>query len=467
MNAFTNRDFLRSVALFAVAGVAGIVVALLVTTPPQGILLPLAVYSAAALALALALPPHLFVAAALVVVGISTAFGSAIVSFGPATFYVADLAVLVIFVRGLVPRARERGPRALVGVPQLLFVIWLGVLALAAARGTASGIPMSSVIRGDLALFYWPLLYFGFSRVLAEKTLDRDLLWRSLTVVAVGFIGYMFVARALNHPFQDVGLADVPTGEGESVARNFGFASAFTIYPVVAIAAVAARANSRHNQSRWTVLAGLGVLATLTTLVRGEIFALILGLLVVLWLTPSASRGGDRAGTFVKLAFAGVASLIALLAIDPKLGQAVIQRTVPFTTQAPEASANADYRFKAMETGLTTARRHPAGLGVLDRDALEKRQIDPGYLAHSGFAILLVFGGWPALAAAVLTLLAVIRRSFTTPAPWPWLHPAFVGAVTMLSVYSLSAAGLVGDPWVMPLGVLLVALRFSLRSESP
>ena len=33
----------------------------------------------------------------------------------------------------------------------------------------------------------------------------------------------------------------------------------------------------------------------------------------------------------------------------------------------------------------------------------------------------------------------------------------------MLSVYSISAAGLAGDPWVIPLGVLAVALRFTLQ----
>lgn len=465
MNAFPNRDLLRSVTLYAVAGLAALVIAYLVTTPPEGVLVPLALYGAAAVAIALALPPQLFVAAALIVVGISTAFGSAIASFGPATFYLADLAVLVILLRGVVPRARRPPARALAGIPQLLFIIWLGILALAAIRGIASGVPTASVIRGDLALFYWPLLYFGFSRVLAEEALERDLLWRNLVLVGLGFIAYMFAARALNHPFHDVGLANVPTGEQESVARNFGFASAFTIYPVLAIAAVAARANSNTHRSWWTLVAGLGVLATLTTLVRGEIFALTLGLLVVLWITPSATKGGDRAETLVKIAFAGVASVIALLAVDPKLGQAVIQRTVPLTRQAPEASANAEYRFSAMEKGLTVARAHPLGLGVLDRDVLEKREIDPGYLAHSGFALLLIFGGWPALAAAILALAAVIRRSFRVPAPWPWLHPAFVGALTMLSVYSLSAAGLAGDPWVMPLGVLLVALRFTLRSD--
>jgi hypothetical protein len=38
-----------------------------------------------------------------------------------------------------------------------------------------------------------------------------------------------------------------------------------------------------------------------------------------------------------------------------------------------------------------------------------------------------------------------------------------VGVLTLLSVYTVSAAGLAGDPWVIPLGALAVALRFTLQ----
>ena len=48
MNAFPNRDLLRSVTLYAVAGLAALVIAYLVTTPPEGVLVPLALYGAAA-----------------------------------------------------------------------------------------------------------------------------------------------------------------------------------------------------------------------------------------------------------------------------------------------------------------------------------------------------------------------------------------------------------------------------------
>ena len=227
-----------------------------------------------------------------------------------------------------------------------------------------------SVVRSDLALFYWPLLYFGFTRILAEENLDSRLLWRNLALVAVGFAVYMFVARALNHPFQDPGLAQVPTGEESTVPRNFGFASAFTIYPVLAVVGVAGMANDRAHRLRWTLLASLGIVATLSTLVRGEIFSLALGILLVLVLSPRRGAAAGRSRAALQLAVAAGIAVLALLAVDPRLGHAVVQRTVPFAHQAEKANQTADYRFEAISAGIREARAHPAGRGVLDEQRL-------------------------------------------------------------------------------------------------
>jgi hypothetical protein len=460
----TNRDLARRIGPATAGGLSSLLIAYMVTSPSRGVL-ALLVYGGMSLAIALFVPPHVFVAGALLVVGVSTAFPSAIASVGPAVLYVSDLAVLVILCRGVLPRARHPGRHALQGGPQALFILWLLIMAIAGGRAFLAGVPTASVIRADLALFYWPILYFGFARVLSEVNLDRRLLWRNLALVAAGFAFYMLIARALNHPFQDPGLAQVPTGPEETVPRNFGFASAFTIYPMLALAGIAAMANIREHRAWWSLLASLGLIATLTTLVRGEIFALGLGILLVLWLSPRRSFGGGRARTTAQIAVALAATMLVVLAVDPRLGHAVVQRALPFTHQASEATANADYRFEAMSAGVRVAKDHLAGLGVLDQRLLLEHKIDPGYLAHSGFATLLLVGGWFALAAAVLTLLALVRRSFELTSSG-WLHPAFVAAITTLSVYSLGAAGLVGDSWVIPLGALIVALRFNLRPNT-
>ena len=457
---FVDRPYFRELAPFALGVPGALIMGYFAASPAPSTVLRLGIYGAICVTAALALPPHAVIPATVVLVGVSTAFSSSVASAGPATLYVSDVIVLLVLLRGVAPRMRRSPRHALAGPPQVLFLLFLFVLAVAGARAIMGGIPAASVVRSDLALFYWPLLYFGFTRILAEEDLDTRLLWRNLALVAIGFAVYMFVARALNHPFQDPGLAQVPTGPGETVPRNFGFASAFTIYPVLAVVGVAGMANDRAHRVRWTILASVGSIATLTTLVRGEIFSLALGILLVLALSPRTGWAAGRSRTAVQLIFATVASLLTVLAVDPKLGHAVIQRALPFTHQAKEATANADYRFKAMGAGIRVARAHPAGLGVLDEQALADHTLDPGYIAHSGFAILLFFGGWIALAASVLLLLAIVRRSFQARGSPSWLHPAFVGAIAMLSVYSLSAAGLVGDTWVVPLGALVVALRF-------
>jgi hypothetical protein len=462
LNTVAEQRLPRWFALLAFGVPAALLLGYFAASPSPRVILWLAVYGTFCVGVALATPPHLFIPATLVVVGVSTAFSSAVVSFGPAALYVSDIVMLLVVLRGVFPRQRDPAPHALAGAPHLLFVLFLFVLAVAGARAVVGGTPAASVVRGDLALFYWPFLYFGFTRVLAEREMNTRLLWRNLALVATGFAAYMFISRALNHTFQDPGLALVPTGPGETVPRNFGFASAFTIYPVLALAGVAGMANDRVHRLRWTLLAAVGVIATLTTLVRGEIYGLALGVLIVLVLSPRRGAAAGRSRTSIQLAVAAGVALLAVLAVDPKLGHAVIQRAVPFTGQAEEATVNADYRFKAMGAGITVARKHPVGLGVLDEAALEKHDIDPGYLVHSGFATLLILGGWVALAAAVLVLLAVVRRSFQTVSAPRWVQPAFVGTIVMLSVYSLSAAGLAGDTWVMPLGALVVALRFGL-----
>jgi O-Antigen ligase len=447
----------------ALAALAALVSAYAAVSPDEHVL-KLA-YLFVALSLALALTPHWFIAVSVLCFAVSTAMDTPLLASLPVEVYFSDLIVLLIAARGALPLNRIQSNGAIAGAPIILFALWAVVMAIAAARAMNAGVPLASAIRGDLALVYWPLLYFGFTRVLRERRLDVSLLWRNLAGVAVGLAAWMFVARGLNQPFEGAGLANVPTGEHSTVARNFGFAAAFIVYPALALVGIAGMAHGGSHRLRWFVLASVGTVATLMTLVRGEILGLALGALVILWLRPRRRDISARMRSAVQLAFAVVAFAGGLIVANPTLGNAVVQRALPFTQQAAGAKLNAEYREKAVETGFHVARAHPGGLGVLDTTRLDAERIDRGYLAHSGVATLLLFGGWPALLTALLAILALIRRSSLLPASTPWLHPAFVGVLTLLSVYTVSAAGLAGDPWVIPLGALAVALRFTLEPE--
>jgi hypothetical protein len=454
----TYHPLAHRLLIATLAGLAALVSVYTAVSPDEYVLKLL--YLLVALSLALALTPHWFIAASVLCFAVSTAMDTPLLA-SPVEFYFSDLVVLLIAARGALPRNRIPSNGALAGAPVILFALWTAVMAIAAARAMNAGVPFASAIRGDLALLYWPLLYFGFTRVLREPRLDVFLLWRNLAVVAVGLAGWMFVARVLNLPFEGTGLANVSTGENTTVQRNFGFAAAFIVYPALALVGIAGMAHGGSHRLRWFVLACVGTVATLMTLVRGEILGLALGALAILWLRPRTRGISARMRSAVQLAFAVVAFAGGLIVANPTLGNAVVQRALPFTQQAEGARLNAEYREKAVETGFHVARAHPGGLGVLDTARLDAEGIDPGYLAHSGVATLLLFGGWPALVTGLLAILALVRRSSLLPASTLWLHPAFVGVLTLLSVYTVSAAGLAGDPWVIPLGALAVALRFT------
>ncbi len=421
-----------------------------------------AVLALAGLWVAMAASPQAFIAGSVFVFAVSSAMRSAVLPSLPVPVYLTDFMVLLIALRGALPRERVPGRKWLSGPPTWLFGAWCFVMALAALRAMQFGVPLNSALRGDIAVIYWPLLYFGYTRVLRERNLDTSALWRDLAIVTLGLTAWMFVARVINHPFHDNGLGLVATGSDTAVRRNFGFATAFIVYPLIALVGIAGMAYTRHQRPRWLGLAAVGTIATLTTLVRGEIFGLAVGALAILWLRPMKAETSARVRTAVQLAFALAIVIVGLLATSPTLARAIVQRAIPLVHQSRGATLNKDYREKAVTTGFHVANAHPAGLGVLDVHRLAAENIDRGFLAHSGVATLLLFGGWPALIFAVLAVVAVLHRSARSSAAMPWFHPALVGVLVMLSVYAVTAASLAGDPWVIPLGPLAIALRFTL-----
>jgi hypothetical protein len=116
--------------------------------------------------------------------------------------------------------------------------------------------------------------------------------------------------------------------------------------------------------------------------------------------------------------------------------------------------------------GVRAANHNANGLGVTGEDRLVARNIDPGLLVHSGVGTLLLYGGWPLLLSALATVVFAIRHSFRLASSPGWVHPAFVGVLTMLAIYSISAAGLAGDDWVVGVAAIAVAIRSSAALEA-
>jgi hypothetical protein len=446
-----------------VAGAAAIAVAFAVTY--HGRLLGLLV-TAIVVVIVVSLKPDVFLAGALVVVGLASVLEKYALHFGPATVYPTDIVVGLAIIRSLRPADRFPSKRALGPALLLAAGIWGALMLIAGIRARDAGESLDTIIRYETALLYFPALYFSLSRLLREKALNLPRLWLLLAVASVGFVVWMFVMRVLNMPFENVSnggsrLGEVATSSGSTVRRDFGSATAFVIYPTLAVAGVAAMAYSSRKGAS-AALAGVGIIATFVTLIRSEIFGMLLGIAVILVLRQRGQRT-SRLFTAAALAGGSVAALLALAYINPSVRDAIVQRTLPWvSTESKTANETAEYRMKALRLGASVANAHPGGIGFRNQQVLAQSKIDPEYLGHSAPAWLLVFTGWLGLTAAAAVLAGLLVRSFRVPSSLPWLHPAFVGIIVMLVVYSFGADGIVGQSWVIVLTAMAIALRFSL-----
>jgi hypothetical protein len=418
----------------------------------------------AAVALALAIPPHAFVALALLVLGTYSLSADSPLNVGNAQVYSTDVLLAVVLLRALLPRARVRPPAPLDGVARLLFAMWAVVMIVAGLRAAFDGYDLVPIIRLEEPLIYSAGFYFGFGRIVRERGFQLDKAARNLLIVALGFVAYMALARLTNSPFETnetAALGEVTT-TGGVFRRDYGFASAFILYPALALAGAAYLLYSPRRTALAAAVAGIGTLITLLTLIRAEIFGLFLGLAVIALLRSEAVlKRAIRTRAIMAASFVLLIGSLGLWAVNPSMARGVVERSLPgLVQQSAAAESTAQYRRQALDTSLSIAEREPAGVGLLPGDALSATGVDPGYLAHSTAAALLVYGGWIALAAAALALLGLLRASFRLPRPVPWLHPFFVGSLFMLVVYGFGAAGLVGQGWVTGVAALIAALRF-------
>jgi hypothetical protein len=420
----------------------------------------------AAVALAVAVPPHVFVALALVVFGASSLSHDNPFVAGGAEVYATDLLLAIVLLRALLPRERVRPPAPLDGVARLLFGIWALVMVVAGVRASLEGHDLISIIRLETPLIYAAGFYLGLSRIIRERAFDLDKALRNLLVAALAFVAYLAFARLTNSPFETdetVGRLGTVVTTGGELRRDYGFASAFILYPALALAGTAYLLYSPRRTGVAAAVATIGILTTLLTLIRGEIFGLFIGLAVIALLrSEGALKRAIRTRALVAASFALLIAGLAFWVVSPSTTHGVIERSLPwFTEQSEAAESNAEFRRRALDVGVSVAEREPSGLGLLPGDALAAAGVAPEYLAHSAPAALLVYGGWIALVAAVLALLGLLAASFRAPRPVPWLHPWFIGSLLMLVVYSFAASGLMGQGWVIGLAVLVAALRFN------
>ena len=419
--------------------------------------------------LALSVSPNVFLGLSLLVIGTDSLSEAHPLAYGGAQVYSVDILLAMVLLRAFLPRERLRPPATLLGVTRLLFAIWAAVMVAAGLRGVLDGYSTVSIIRLAAPLFYSFGFYFGFGRVIRERAFNLGQAARSLLIVALGLVAYMVVARIANTPFENetnpaVGhLGSVPTTTGV-LRRDYGFASSFILYPTLGLAGAACLLQAPRRTAVAAVVAGVGILATSLTLIRGEIFGLVIGLIVIAFLrAPAAATRVSRPAAIVAGSLVLLIAGLGLWAASPSTARAVAERSLPgVIKQAPSADENARFRQEAVRAGLTSAGLHPAGVGFIPGEAVTpKSGVEIGFIAHSGFTAWAVYTGWLGVVAAALALVSLLRDSFVLPRLALWLHPFLVGSVLMMVFYTVfDAIGLAGQGWVIALAALVAALRF-------
>jgi hypothetical protein len=458
------------VAAFAAVSAASALAGATVATSSPKVALALALLVAASLFLFA--PTEVFVAGSLLATGVLALLAKFSVSAGPAVVYGGDMFLMLVFARALLPKRRTPGHR-FAAATVFATAVFFSLMAFGLLRAVTSGHPVDSAVREGLALFYWPILAFSFSRILREEGIDLALVLRWCVGVVVCLIVYMLLMRGLNRPFEspDVtggSLGGVPGSDGQVFRRDFGFASAFILYPVLALLAMSVLTYARRNVRLWFALLAFGVGATALTLIRSEIYGLMGGAAILLLVSRNqlSSRRflnrANRARVLVSLTTALVFVSVLVTIANPGLAGVIGKRAIPdFGSQSAGAQANAEYRLEALQSGIRVANRNPLGLGFVSPDELRAAGADPNFLVHSAPGAVLSYLGWSGLLAGAFLVGALFVESARAHARAPWLHPFFVGTFTMLVLYGFGAVGLVGQDFVISVAALVLAARFA------
>ena len=255
--------------------------------------------------LALSVSPNAFLGLSLLVIGTDSLSEAHPLGLAGTRVYTLDVLLGIVLLRAFLPRERGRPPAALGEVTRLLFAVWALVMVAAGLRSALEGYSVVSVIRLATPLFYSVGFYFGLGRVIRERDFELDKAVRNLLLVALGLVAYMVFARVTNAPFEDqtnpaIGHLGTVTTTTGALRRDFGFASAFILFPALALAGAAYLVHASRRAAFATGVLGLGILTTLLTLIRGEIFGLVLGLAVIALLsTPATATRLSRPAALV------------------------------------------------------------------------------------------------------------------------------------------------------------------------
>lgn len=386
---------------------------------------------------------------------------------GGVTIYASDLAVGLIGLRAISRRKRRPSLGGAGKAARLACGLYALAFFVAGVHGIIDGTRLASAIRLETPIIYGVALALAIGALFREEGYSSTGLLRWLVADGFVFVVWAGAERLTHHRFESAAsatghLGTVITSSGLAYHRDYGLASAFIVYPLLCIAGLSVIAHGRAPRWSWVLLL-VGGISTLLTLIRGEIFGLAAGAAVILMMRERGSATRSRALSAALIVAVSIPCALAFYLEAPRVASALVERSLPgLVTQSRSASATADYRVRALSGGIQFAERHPLGTGLVNDSTISNLGIDPGYLAHSGPAALLIYLGWPGLLFGIAALGSLICASFQQPhGDRPWVHALYVGTLVTLSLYTVSAAGLIEQTWVVGMAAIATALRFS------
>jgi O-Antigen ligase len=452
----------------ALAAASAVLVAIVITPPdivlPYTHMLRKLLVLVFAAGLTIWLPVELFLGLSVLVLATSSAVGA--VSVGPIQFYTYDMVLALVLLRAALPRARSEDRLSLVD-PGVAFplVLWAIVMGVAGLRGILAGNPLGAIARLETPLVYFPVFCWGFRRILREESVSPPRVVRAIVLTSVGLVAYAAWARLTHHRFGNSsgsGIGVVPTATGD-LRRDYGFFSAFEVYPLLALGGIAYVLFAPKYRYNAMLVAMIGAAATFLTLVRGLIFGIVAGtawLIVLLTKRGGAVRLGSRLAPFVALfSIAAVAFSI----YSPVAARGTVERVLPgLTSQSEVATESAHIRERAFRNAIRIAWDKPLGVGFQKLDKLQTVGYDPGRIPENQWAAMLVFTGWPGIVLLLWAGIAVVRRSAQLPESAPWLHPFVAATAILVAIQGFAWNVVFSQTWSLGLIALVLALRLAL-----
>ena len=350
-------------------------------------------------------------------------------------------------------------------------LLLVAVLAIPVMTGLAHGYYWQTSLSAGKVAFYYLFFYACWLLIPSRAAANRILI--VILGLALAAAAYLLLARVRGYEWES-GMSQVFTTQG-TVSRGYGLSSATPWYPTGCLIAVAyawlSRATVRRRVLALLAAAAL-LVATFSTLIRGDAVAVSVGLLVVL--VASFGPGRLAAAARSRAALTLLAVLVVLVCLAPLLVHnsfvSVFVQRMESITQ-PQASAlkaanTREFRLRAASQGLNYALGHPLGYGYGSMAAvpdLEEAQIQT-WGNHNFVAWLGFYGGVVGLAGVSIAWLLILRQVFrrlVSEEEERWGITAALAVLVCLTVESLDANGLFVARFVTALAVVVLSLAFA------